>query len=105
MSSAAYWSRNHDKNARLLDCPSAALLFTACRINHNLFWDWDAEQECYITHRWAKDGFRTEQMAWTGPTALSSMLTAVREDPRMADDPLIRMIAFYITVEYLTGLL
>lgn len=103
--SAVYWTRDDPKNGRVVDCPSAMLLFHVCRVNHNLFWDWDREQECYITHRWTRDGFRSEAEAWPAPTALSSLLRATREDPRMAGDPLINMLAFYITVEYLSGLL
>ncbi len=102
--SAVYWKRDNDRNARVLDCPSVGLLWPATRINHNLHWRWDDSENCYQTHRWTNDARYADVRSWPAETALSSLLRAVREDDRMAGDPLIRMIAFYVTVEYLTNL-
>lgn len=99
--SAVYWSRHKAKNARLLDCPTVAVLWPYCRINFNVHWRWDDSEECYQTHRWTSDARYIDVRSWPADTALSSFLRAVREDDRMAGDPMLRMMAFYITLEYL----
>lgn len=105
--SAVYWGRNNPSNDRLLSsCPSATLLWTASRVNHDVHWRWDDEQKCYQTHRWTTDARLKDVRSWPADgIALSSFLAAVRGDPRLAGDPLIRMIAFYMTTEYLIAAL
>lgn len=103
--SAVYWNRKGG-NARILDaCPSAALLWPATRILCDLHWRYDPDSGCYQTHRWTRDAHYDDVRSWPADTALSSLLRAVREDERMAGDPLIRQIALYITLEYVTALL
>lgn len=103
--SAVYFSRHKAKNARLLDCPSATLFFHASRVLADVHWDWKDSAECYETHRWTKDGWKIDTRPWPGDTALASFLAGVRGDDRLAGDPLFRLLALYITVEYLTALL
>ncbi len=102
--SAVYWSLKNRKNARLLDCPTVSTFWTYSRINCNVHWKWDDSEECYQTHRWTNDARYHDVRSWPGDTGLSSFLAAVRGDDRLAGDPMIRLLAFYITLEYLHNL-
>lgn len=99
--SAVYWSRDKQKNARLLECPTVSTFWTYSRINCNVHWRWDDSAECYQTHRWTSDARYQDVRSWPAETGLSSFLAAVRGDDRLAGDPMIRLLAFYITLEYL----
>lgn len=99
--SAVYWSRDKQKNARLLACRTVETFWTYSRVNCDVHWNWDDSEECYQTHRWTNDARRRDVRSWPAETALSSFLAAIRGDDRLAGDPMIRLLAFYITVEYL----
>lgn len=93
-------------NKRLLEsCPSAPLLWAATRIGHDLHWRWDDDGKCYQTHRWSRDAHYSDVRSWPADHALSSFLRAIREDDRLGGDPLIKTLAFYMTLEYLTAAL
>lgn len=92
---------NGDK--RIRECPSAPLLWAATRIQCNTHWRWDDDGNCYQTHGWTRAAHYADVRSWPAATALSSFLRAIREDDRMAD-PVVRHIAFYVTVEYLAAL-
>lgn len=102
--SAVYWNKKGG-NKRLTALPSASMFFAACRIVCNVHWRWDDDRKLYQTHRWSGDARYTDVRDWPGETALSSLLAAVRGDDRMAGDPLLRLMAGYITLEYLTSLM
>ena len=105
--SAVYWSRNNPQNDRLLSsCKTASVFWHHSRIECDVHWRWDDEQKCYQTHRWTSDARYKDVRSWpAGGIALSSFLAAVRGDDRLAGDPMIRLMAFYMTLEYLTAAL
>lgn len=106
MTSAVYWSRQNKSNDRLLSsCPTAPTFWQHSRIECDVHWRWDDEQKCYQTHRWTNDARLRDVRSWPADgIALSSFLAAVRGDDRLAD-PLIKIMAFYMTLEYLTAAL
>lgn len=85
------------------DCPSSSLVWSASRIICGVHWDWDASSQCYKTYTVTRDAFYKDIREWPAANALSSLLRAVREDDRLAD-PIIRLLGFYVALEYVTSL-
>ncbi len=83
-------------------CPSAALIWPASRVLCGVHWDWNHEHQCYETYRYTRDAQIIDNRVWTAGCALSSFLRAVREDDRLSE-PLIRLLALYVTMEYLAS--
>lgn len=96
--------RAGEADNRVKDCASASLLWPASRVLCDVHWRWNAEERCYETHRWTRDNFYRDLVQWPAPTALASLLRAVREDERLADLS-IKLIALDIACEYVAGLM
>lgn len=95
----------HGYSHRLADkCPSATLLWTATRILCDIHWRWNDEARCFQTHEWTRDSFYKDVRDWPADNALSSLLRALREDDRLAGEPMLRFIGLQIAIEYVDAL-
>lgn len=91
----------HKSAKRLTEkCPSASLMWTASRVLCDVHWLWDEELRCYKTHQLGYSYNYRGMTEWPATNSLSSLLRAVREDPRLAGEPTIRLIALHIAIEY-----
>lgn len=85
-------------------CRTAELLWPTSRVLAGVCWAWNSDRQCYETFQYTRDSRRDDVRQWNAGNPLSSLLRAVREDERL-DDPVIRLLALYITAEYLIGAL
>lgn len=100
---AAYQNKQSGGGWVTDNCPSASILWPASRVLCGVIWEWDTTEKCYVTYQWSRADFRKDVRQWPAATALSSILRALREDDRLAGEPVLRWLALDIAIEYVSG--
>lgn len=94
--------KRHPGEQRIAESPHAALIWRMAG-STGVHFRWDGD--CYLTYGLTRDAWQNDERRWESDTALSSLCRAVREHPKLAGEPVLRYLLFYVAVDYCAPLL